>query len=367
MDTLSPQAKTVGKYSSNGPYSARSFKKHNLPASIMVALVAAANFSLAEGTVKSYGTAERHIIRCQEETKVELSFPFGEKEILTYIGWLIDSRKVSAKTVEKYLSGIRLAHMKEGYHVPALRPDIVKAILTGLAQKEKIDLRLGNKAERLPVTISVLNLIRHELIKSPWPVARKRMILTVCYLAFFGSFRIHEILPREKMQFDVQTTLLGSNLKIEFWPEKNTKVLKVWLKSPKELRNGTGVMVEIFPTNNYLCPIRALEKWKKVSKVANTAVKPVFRNEDGSNYTGKEFNIDLKKLLGKHLDYNKGKILSHSFRSGLATMMAKCGYSDEDIMRTGRWSSSAFLAYCKLGRVKRMAVAQELATRLSKL
>ena len=105
----------------------------------------------------------------------------------------------------------------------------------------------------------------------------------------------------------------------------------------------------------------------KVSKVANTAVNSVFRNEDGSNYTGKEFNIDLKKLLGKHLDYNKGKILSHSFRSGLATMMAKCGYSDEDIMRTGRWSSSAFLAYCKLGRVKRMAVAQELATRLSKL
>ena len=104
-----------------------------------------------------------------------------------------------------------------------------------------------------------------------------------------------------------------------------------------------------------------------MSKVANTAVKPVFRNEDGSNYTGKEFNKDLKKLLGKLLDYNKGKILSYSFRSGLATMMAKCGYSDEDIMRTGWWSSSAFLAYCKHGRVKIMAVAQELATRLSKL
>ena len=80
MGTLSPQARTIGKYSSTGPYSARSFKKHNLPASIMVALVAAANFSLAEGTVKSYGTAERHIIRCQEETKVELSFPFGKRK-----------------------------------------------------------------------------------------------------------------------------------------------------------------------------------------------------------------------------------------------------------------------------------------------
>ena len=61
-----------------------------------------------------------------------------------------------------------------------------------------------------------------------------------------------------------------------------------------------------------------------------------------------------------------GKILSHSFRRGLATMMAKNGYSDEEIMRTGRWSSSAFLTYCKLGRVKRMAVAQEMAYRFSK-
>ena len=362
----SPKPKQNGKYSATGAYTTRSFKKHNLPATIVVALVAAANFSLATDTFKSYRTAERHIIRCEKETKVKLRFPFGEKETLTYIGWLINSRKVSAKTVEKYLSGLRLVHMKKGYNVPSLRPDIVKAILTGLAQKEKIDLRLGKKAERLPVTVSVLELIRNELINSSWSVARKRMILTVCYLTFFGSFRIHEILARENMSYDVQTTLLGNNIRIEYWPEKKCKVLKVWLKSPKELRRGCGVMVEIFLTNNHLCPIRASEKWSKISKIAKTEVKPVFRHEDGSNYTGKQFNDDLRKILGKHLLYKKGKILSHSFRAGLATMMAQLGYSDEEIMRTGRWNSTAFLAYCKLGRVKRMAVAQEMAARLSK-
>ena len=329
--------------------------------------MAAANFSLAEGTFKSYGTAERHIIRCENDTNVKLRFPFGEREILTYIGWLINTRKVSARSVEKYLSGIRFAHLKEGYNVPAMRPEIVKAVLTGLSQKEKIKWRLGKKAERLPVTISVLDLIRHELIKAPWTLARKRMILTVCYLAFFGSFRIHEILSRDRMVYDVQTTLLGNNLKVEYWPEKDMKVLKVWLKSPKELKNGTGVMVEIFPTGNYLCPIRALEKWRKVSKLPKSELKPVFRQEDGSNYTGKDFNADLKNLLGKHMDYKRGKILSHSFRSGLATMMAKTGYSDEEIMRTGCWNSTAFLTYCKLGRVRRMAVAQEMANRLSKM
>ena len=176
---LSPREKNRGKYSSQGAFSSRTFKHHNLPASIIVALVAASNFSLAEGTFKSYRTAERHIIRCENDTKVKMRFPFGERETLTYIGWLIKERKVSAQTVEKYLSGIRFVHIKEGYHVPSLRPEIVRSVLTGLAQKEKVDIRMGKKAERLPVTISVLDLIRHELIKSPWTVAKKRMILTI--------------------------------------------------------------------------------------------------------------------------------------------------------------------------------------------
>ena len=361
----SPRQKEKSKYSAHGPYSEASFKKYKLPPSIVTALITAANHSLAEGTFKSYKTAEKHILRCEKDTKVKLRFPFGEKEVLTYVGWLATKRKVSVSTIEKYLSGIRLAHIKEGFNVPILRPDIVKVILTGLMQKEKIQIRAGKKAERLPVTLSVLELLRHELKKIGWSVTKKRMMLTICYIAFFGSFRIHEILPKEKMEFCPQTTLLGSNLSIETWTEKKTKVLKIWLKSPKELRKGNGIMVELFPTNNHLCPIRAFEKWRNSSKVAKTALKPMFRNEDGSNYTGREFNSDLKTLLSKHFDYNKGKILAHSFRSGLATMMAKKGYSDEEIMRTGRWNSSAFLIYCKLGRIKRMHTAQEIASRVS--
>ena len=364
---LSPKPKEICKYSSHGPYSGRTFQKYKLPPKVVSVLITAANHSLAQGTFKSYKTAERHIIRCEKDMKVKLRFPFGDKEVLTYIGWLVSTRKVSVKTVEKYLAGIRLAHLKEGHNVPVLRPEIIRIILNGLTQREKIQLRLEKKAERLPVTVSVLELIRHELKKSHWPIEKKRMILTVCYITFFGSFRIHEILGKEKMTFDPQTTLLGNNLTIENWNEKNIKVMRIWLKSPKELRKGSGIMVEIFPTNNHLCPIRAYEKWRMVSKVAKTSMKLVFRQENGKNYTGQDFNADLRKLLGKHLNYKEGKILSHSFRSGLATMMAQNGYSDEEIMRTGRWNSSAFLMYCKLGRVKRMAIAQELASKITKM
>ena len=65
------------------------------------------------------------------------------------------------------------------------------------------------------------------------------------------------------------------------------------------------------------------------------------------------------------MDYNKHKILAHSFRAGLATVMAQNGYSDSEIMRIGRWHSSSFLAYIKLERVKRMAISREIIKTLN--
>ena len=329
----------------------------------------AANHSLAKTTWKSYQTAENHIKKCEKYTGIKLRFPFGNRETLTYIGWLLTVRKVSAGTVEKYLSGIRLAHLKAGFSVPALKPEVVKAIIDGKAQSEKIEARLSQKAERLAVTPSTLKLLRHELQKSNWPLAKKRLTWLIATVAFNGSFRIGELLATENNHFDPQTCLMGRDISIEKWQQEgeNLKLLKVWLKSPKELKFGKGLMVEVFETKTQLCPVAALEKWKKVSKIASTGSKPAFRLENGLLYTCKQFNKDLEKLLGKHIDYKSTKILSHSFRAGLATAMAKLGYSDEEICKIGRWNSSAFVNYVKTARVKRMKIAKEMARKMNEL
>ena len=303
----------------------------------------------------------------ERETGITLRLPFTTKDTLTYIGWLAKERKVSATTIEKYLAGIRTLHMQKGYNVPALRPDIVNSVLTGLEQMENVEKRLSGKAERLAVTPAVLKLIKHELTKKNWTLAKKRLIWAICLIAFHGSFRIHELLAKEKLKFDLTSTLLGKDIKSENWKENGitVKVLKIWLKSPKEAKKGQGIMVEVFETKSELCPVAAFEKWKAMSKISVTQTKPAFRVEDGSLYSGNEFNADLKSLLRKHLDYNKNKILAHSFRAGLATLMAKNGYSDSEIMRIGRWHSAAFLCYVKLDRVKRMKISREIQGRLA--
>ena len=127
-----------------------------------------------------------------------------------------------------------------------------------------------------------------------------------------------------------------------------------------------GVNIELFSTGTFTCPVDAWGKWQRVSGVRVSPLKPVFRLDCGRCLTGKQFNKELKSLLGKHINYNEKKFLSHSFRSGFASMMAEVGYSDTEIMRQGRWHSDAFLAYCKTGRGSRLREQRDLARNLNK-
>ena len=84
-----------------------------------------------------------------------------------------------------------------------------------------------------------------------------------------------------------------------------------------------------------MCSVTAYEKWKADKTVKPSPNLPVFRRRDGTAYTGREFNRDLQRLLGEEATNLGGTITSHSFRSGLATAMAKAGYTDEEIMAIG--------------------------------
>ena len=196
---------------------------------------------------------------------------------------------------------------------------------------------------------------------------RKILIWAVCCLAFHGSFRIHELLSRHEESFDLSTTLLGNNVR-----HVKTSVggsieefLIIHLKCPKEQQLGKGVNVELFSTGTFSCPVNAWVKWRKLAKFNLEASKPMFRLASGKCLTGAEFNKDIKHLLGRYIDYDHGKYLSHSFRAGMASMMASAGYKDEEIMRQGRWNSRAFLIYCKTGRSSRLREHRDIARKLT--
>ena len=111
--------------------------------------------------------------------------------------------------------------------------------------------------------------------------------------------------------------------------------------------------------NGQICPVKAYKNWKKTTTLESDC-KPAFRLETGKPLTSTKFNKYLKMLLNDHIDYQRGKITSHSFRAGIATLLGTLGYTDEEIKAVGRWSSRAFEDYLKLPRTKRLAMAKNI-------
>ena len=188
------------------------------------------------------------------------------------------------------------------------------------------------------------------------------LVWAVCLICFFGGFRIHEILSKTKRYFDPAFTLLGKDIKVAKVKvgKESLSVLQVLIKSPKEDRIGNKIIVDIYETKGKFCPVKYFQRWME-SKPPCSNNKPAFLKPDGSPFSGSDFNRILRSLLSPHLDYNKTKISTHSFRGGMATLLGQLGYSDEDIQAMGRWSSRAFESYLKMPRTKRVTMAKRLA------
>ena len=342
------------------------FENWNVADNMKSILSDRANKGLSVNTWKQYKCVFNHIKKCEQLLGISMQFPFDLDKTLNFIGYLINDRNCSSKTIDSYLSAVRMAHLTQGFDCPHLRKPIVDLIIKGQAHHESLKPMIERKASRLPVTIPILKFMKHKLKKADWPLWRKYRLWSAACLLWNGGMRVHEGLSREKHIFDPTTTLCLDD--IDFVKMKvggtNEELLKVRLKCPKESTIGNGVVLEIFANGTFFCPVNALRKYLKTCPIKLDKGKPLFRTETGANFTGRDFNKELAFLTDDITVGTKGVIRSHSFRSGLATEMGLAGFSDEQIMAAGRWSSDAFRAYCKLPRSKRLTQQHQLVKKI---
>ena len=274
---------------------------------------------------------------------------------------------MKGNSVEKYLSALRLIHMQNGYFEPFMRPEIIRQITRGACNRDQISKRMEGKATKTAMTPELMYTLKNLLSNSGFSKSRRRLIWATCCLCWSGALRVHEVLSREASKFDPKTTMMVPAIKLGQAVVERRKVetLVVYLAHPKEERLSAGVKLDLFSTGDFMCPVKAFRDWRQDKVVRLSESKPLFRLANGSNYTGSQFNRDLKSLLKDVVDYSKSPITSHSFRRGLATFMAKNGYADEDIMKVGRWHSEAFKRYIVTPREIRGKLAAQLAAKVS--
>ena len=297
---------------------------------------------------------------CCKEKKIKRELPVQENTILAFIHWMTFRRGASASTIRNYLAGIRQLHIAKGITNFEYRTERVKTMLNGLKNQEMAKKRAAGTEKRKPITPDILRLLKAKLTESDLPNRDQKLLWTVSTTLFHGAFRIHELLAKSEKQFDPDFCLLETDVKIK--PSGSENVLQLKIKAPKEDKLGMSTVVDVYPTNNDICPVRAFRKWR--GRDTEARVKPLFSFSNGTPLTGRKFNEIIKERLGSCLPEGVDLISSHSFRAGAASMMGTLGFSDEDIKAVGRWNSRAFLEYVKLPRTRRAEIAKLWANKL---
>ena len=343
-----------------GMYSSSSFPS-NIPASLVKSLVKAANNSLSSGTWANYSAINKHLKNCQDFTGKRLSFPMTHRSVLTLLGYLMDQTTLKSSSINGLLSALRTVHITKGHYLHVLRPDIVSSILKGRANRDACLAR--RKVERLPMTVEILKMLRLILdLEKKMSMAYKSLVWAVSLMSFWGSFRVGEVLSKTARTIDPEKDLLKRDviLTSKKVGGKSREFLQVSLKSPKEAHgNGVPIVVEVFGTGDSLCPIKAFKEYTDLVGIVKLNSAAFRLPVSGEAYRHQRFNNDLRSLLAPYIKY--GKISGHSFRAGLASLMAKKGFSQDEIKGVGRWNSAAFLKYVKSGRLVRCRFSERLA------
>lgn len=110
------------KYGPSGMYNVDSFRKFDFGKSVTNILVHAANHSLANKTWATYNTVKNLLEKCENSMKSKFRFPMKQKDILTFISWLLTERRVKSKTIDVYISALRTIHLAKGVLIKELRP-----------------------------------------------------------------------------------------------------------------------------------------------------------------------------------------------------------------------------------------------------
>ena len=194
----------------------------------------------------------------------DLSFPWNEpKKTITFLAYLLLTRKVKASTANCQLSAVRMAHLELGLDSPILRDPVVKLLLKGTEHWEKVSADFSEKVTRTPVIWETMLAIKRITFEVNWPLWQKDLFLAVCCLLWSGSLRVHEALSRCLDSYDPQTTLLGRDVRLTTVRagRSEREIIQITIKSPKEDRVGNGTTLEIFGNGTFLCPIKAMKHY----------------------------------------------------------------------------------------------------------
>ena len=260
---------------------------------------------------------------------------------------------LAPQTVKSYLSAVRSMQISLGMPDPRDRSalPILKRVQDGIRRCRALK---GSPSRiRLPITAKVLLQIKDHL--SAVQEDERTVVWCIACIAFFGFFRLGEILPETPRAYHPSTSLSWGDVAVD--SHKEPRMVQLFLKRSKCDQFGAGAKVVLGLTGEQLCPVSAILKY-----IESRGSRPGPFFLDTSHHTiTKPWFISRVRCILSAIGLPHHLYAGHSFRIGAATTAALAGVEDSMIQSLGRWNSAAFLQYIRTPKERHAHLCRTLA------
>ena len=175
----------------------------------------------------------------------------------------------------------------------------------------------------------------------------------MCCVAFFGFFRLGELLLPSQDAFNPRLLLAWGDVAVD--DACNPRMVRCHQKQSKTDQLGRGVDVVLGKTGLDLCPVAAVLGY---IALRGDQLGPFFLTASKVPLSKSDFIGTVLGRIGLPAEDYAG----HSFRIGAATSAALAGVEDSTIQLLGRWQSAAFLHYIQTPHERLPSISLTLAS-----
>ncbi len=178
--------------------------------------------------------------------------PIPTPALRGYVNWALKDKKLSPATVRVYLSDLKNFQKLEDLPTSNFEDFFVSSMIKGAESLSLYDSLA--KRVRLAMSYPLLKIIGHEIANSNWTTHSKKVFWTACCVAFFGSFRMGELLSQEETKYNTEALTWDC---VKFVSDDSAVIQ---IKFPKTSKSGSSQFVDIFRTSDSsTCPLTCLK------------------------------------------------------------------------------------------------------------
>uniref|UniRef100_A0A1X7SMU1 Core-binding (CB) domain-containing protein n=1 Tax=Amphimedon queenslandica TaxID=400682 RepID=A0A1X7SMU1_AMPQE len=276
---------------------------------------------LADSSASSYATAQRPFLSFCAECNIT-PLPLSEHTLCLFAAFLAN-QGLQARTIQAYLSALRHFQISAGLPAPPLSSwPWLHYITRGIRRSQGSSHRV-----RLPITASIMRDLMIRWAQPGGGGLKNQLFQAVACTAFFGFFRMGELLPEKA---GAPPPMLLSDLSTDSHSAPSIFQL-LWRRSKTD-PFGKEVKVTLSRSGKEICPVKTMSSYLTIWPRSKG---PLFIWEDGNPLLKEQFVAGVRKALaegGKNPDCFAG----HSFRIGAVTTAAAAGVLAHIIKNLGR-------------------------------